>query len=289
MFNSNHRKVLLLFAVVGLASCSLTASPDQPDPMALPTLLAGNWWQPEPGTTWQWQLTGEIDTTFDVEMYDIDLFDTPQVVIDGLHAAGRIVICYFSAGSFEDWRPDAAAFPAEALGAPLDGWPGERWLDIRRLAALEPVMTARLDLAVSKGCDGVEPDNVDGYTNDTGFALSSEDQRIYNIWLATEAHARDLSVGLKNDLDQVEALLPYFDWALNEECFRYDECERLMPFVAVGKAVFGVEYDGEPADFCPQANEVNFDWLLKNLELDAWRISCRDEPVSLLAALVLLW
>ena len=64
-----------------------------------------------PGTSWQWQLSGIIDTSFDVQMYDIDLFNTDQSVIDQLHNDGRIVICYFCGGSWEDWRPDAGQFP----------------------------------------------------------------------------------------------------------------------------------------------------------------------------------
>jgi hypothetical protein len=281
--------VLACVGVTFLAGCQ----PAEPEELVFtipdPTPLSGDWWQPAPGTTWQWQLDGVIDTSVDVEMYDVDLFETPVEVIRQLHAAGRVVVCYFSAGSYEDWRPDAADFPLETLGRPLDGWPGERWLDIRRLDALGPVMSARLDLAASKGCDGVEPDNVDGFANDTGFVLSAADQRIYNTWLATEAHARGLSVGLKNDLDQVVELLPYFDWALNEECFRYDECDLLLPFIAAGKAVFGVEYDGDPADFCPRANSLNFDWLVKNLELDAWRVACREVPGAFLASPPRLW
>jgi hypothetical protein len=138
-------------------------------------------------------------------------------------------------------------------------------------------MESRLDLAVQKGCDGVEPDNVDGYTNDTGFPLSYEDQLTFNIWLANEAHARELSVGLKNDLEQIQELLPYFDWALNEQCFQYEECEQLVPFIQSGKAVFGVEYELQPGDFCPQANAMNFDFLKKHIQLDAWRVACRGE------------
>jgi hypothetical protein len=208
-------------------------------------------------------------------MYDIDLFDAPQATIDALHAAGRRVICYFSAGSWEEWRPDAGMFPDLLLGAPLEGWPGELWLDIRRIDLLSPIMGARLDLASQKGCDGVEPDNVDGYTNPSGFPLSGDDQLAYNTWLAAQAHARGLSVGLKNDLDQVVDLLPYFDWALNEQCFQYNECQLLEPFIQAGKAVFGVEYELEPGDFCPQANATNFDWLKKKVDLDAWRVACR--------------
>jgi hypothetical protein len=235
-------------------------------------------WQPVPGTGWQWQLSGTLDTSIEVEMYDIDLFDTLQPVIDGLHDDGRIVVCYFSAGSWEDWRPDKDDFPPEVLGNDLDGWEGERWLDVRRIDILGPIMEARLDLAELKGCDGVEPDNVDGYANDTGFPLNATDQLAYNLFLATEAHERGLSVGLKNDLDQIGDLLPHFDWALNEECFAFDECDLLDPFVAAGKAVFGVEYIGDPASFCPAANAKSFSWLMKNWDLDEWRIDCQDSP-----------
>jgi hypothetical protein len=137
------------------------------------------------------------------------------------------------------------------------------------------VRAARLDLAVSKGCDGVEPDNIDGYTNDTGFPLTYQHQINYNVWLAQQAHARGLSIGLKNDLDQIPDLVDDFDWAINEQCFEYDECDTLLPFITANKAVFGVEYEGETTDFCPQANAMNFDWLKKALDLDAFRVACR--------------
>jgi hypothetical protein len=276
--------ITLLLLLLGLVGCSPPPSFAQSNVQNenfLPLIISEGdnpttgWWQPSPGTSWQRQLTGEIDTSFDVQMYDIDLFDTPQGVINQLHTDRRIVICYFSAGSWEDWRPDAVDFPPEVIGDPLENWPGENWLDIRQLDMLGPIMAARLDLAVQKGCDGVEPDNVDGYTNDTGFPLSAQDQLAYNIWLAEQAHARGLSIGLKNDLEQIGDLLPYFDWALNEECFTYDECDLLTPFVQANKAVFGVEYELESDQFCPQANALNFDFLKKNWDLDAWRESCR--------------
>jgi hypothetical protein len=241
--------------------------PPPPDP--------GSIWMPTPGTSWQWQLSGTIDTSFDVDMYDVDMVDTPQSVIDQLHADGRVVICYFSAGSWENYRPDKDAFPSTVKGKTLDGWPDEKWLDIRQISVLGPIMGARLDLAVQKGCDGVEPDNIDGYTNDTGFSLSYQDQINYNVWLAQQAHARGLSIGLKNDLDQIPDLVDDFDWAINEQCFEYDECDTLLPFVAANKAVFGVEYDLTTDQFCAQANAMNFDWLKKNLDLDAERTACR--------------
>jgi len=268
--------LVLMFAAGGIAEDAdmldflpAILSPRKPPP-------ADGIWRPVPATSWQLQFTGDIDTSINVQMFDLDLFDTPKSLIDQLHANGRIVICYFSAGSWEDWRPDADDFPESVIGNDLSGWPGEKWLDVRRLDLLGPIMQARMDLAVQKGCDGLDPDNVDGYTNSTGFPLSAQDQLAYNKWLAAEAHARKLSIGLKNDLDQVVALVSHFDWALNEQCFEYDECSALLPFVQAGKAVFAVEYTGEPSIFCPAANAMGFSGLKKNLDLDAWRIDCHD-------------
>jgi hypothetical protein len=236
---------------------------------------SASWWRPVPGTSWQIQFTGALNFSFDVLMYDLDLFDTPQATIDALNAQGRRVVCYFSAGSWEDWRPDAGQFPAEVLGQDLEGWPGEKWLDVRRIDLLGPLMAARLDLASQKGCNGVDPDNVDGYTNGTGFPISYADQLTYNRWIAAQAHARGLAVGLKNDLDQVGDLVSQFDFALNEQCFQYNECDSLLPFIEAGKPVFGIEYQGNESEFCPQANARNFDVLKKRLSLDAWRMACR--------------
>lgn len=251
----------ILVIIIGLGGAVSAQDDEEP-----PTI-----WQPTPGTTWQLQLQGDIDISYDVEMYDIDLFDTPQATIDQLHEDGRIVICYFSAGTWEDWREDAADFPESVLGNDLEQWPGERWLDIRDLDALQPIMEARLDLAVEKACDGVDPDNVDGYTNETGFPLTQDDQLAYTLWLAEAAHARGLSIGLKNGLLQIEFLVDSYDWALNEQCFYYDECDYLLPFIEANKAVFGVEYEGERADYCPQANAYGFSWLTKTFDLG-------DEP-----------
>ena len=93
-----------------------------------------------------------------------------------LHALGREVVCYVSAGSYEDWRPDAAQSPAAVKGEGLSGSPGEQWLDIANGYALRPLIEARIDLCRSKGFDGIELDNVDGYQNDAGFPLTANDQ-----------------------------------------------------------------------------------------------------------------
>ena len=233
---------------------------------------------PAVGTTWQWQLSGlPIDTSIDVAVYDIDLFETTPEQIAKLHADGRKVICYFSAGSYEEYRPDAADFPSEVKGSPLDApFQDELWIDIRTTVVRE-IMNKRLDLAVQKGCDAVEPDNVDGYTNDNGLSLTAADQLEFNRYIAKQAHARGLSVGLKNDLEQLDDLAPDFDWALNEECFTYDECGLYKDnFLAANKAVFHAEYvESSQLDaVCAVTKPLGLSTLLKNIELDAFRLPC---------------
>ena len=150
----------------------------------------------------------------------------------------------------------------------MDGWAGERWLDIRNITALAPIMRARLDLCKQKGFDGVEFDNVDGYNNDSGFPLTANDQLQYNIFLANEAHKRGLTAALKNDLDQVPILVNYFDYAVNEQCFQYGECNTLMPFINKGKPVFNVEYSGTNSVIFKKANALNFNTIKKSLNLN---------------------
>ena len=75
-------------------------------------------------------------------------------------------------------------------------------------------------------------------------------------------------------MDQAPELLAHFDWALNEECFQYEECETLLPFIEAGKAVFNVEYSLEAGEFCAQARDMGFNSLKKNLDVAAWRESC---------------
>jgi len=211
-------------------------------------------------------------------MYDIDLYDTSVATINSLKNSGKVVICYFSGGSYEEWRDDANDFNASDRGNPLDNWPGEAWLDIRS-TNVRAVMEARLDLAVTKGCDGVEPDNMDGYTNNPGFPLTAADQIDYNIFMAEAAHDRGLSVGLKNNVDQIPDLVDYYDFAVNEECFQYNECGTMKPFTDANKAVFNAEYGVNSASaraaLCADSIALELSTLVLDLELDdSVRYSC---------------
>ncbi|CAL9445525.1 hypothetical protein SUDANB171_02320 [Streptomyces sp. enrichment culture] len=238
------------------------------------TAAEQEFWTPEPGTDWQWQLIGTVDTSVDVPVYDIDGFDNSAAVVDTLHSDGRKVICYISVGSWEDWRPDAGDFPDSVIGNPLDEWEGEQWLDIRQLDVLGPLMAARFDMCADKGFDAIEPDNMDGYINDPGFPLTKEDQIAYNLMISELAHERGLSVGLKNGVDQVPELVDAFDFSVNEECAYYKECGKVSPFIEAGKAVFHVEYEMTTEEFCPVTQPLGFSSLQKNWDLDAWRATC---------------
>jgi hypothetical protein len=222
------------------------------------------------------QFTGDLDLTVPADAYDVDLFDTAATTVADLHRRGRTVVCYINAGAWEDWRPDASAYPAAVKGRALDGWPGERWLDIRAIDTLRPILRARLDACRRKGFDGVEFDNVDGYTNGTGFPLAADDQLRFDRMLAREAHRRSLAVGLKNDLDQVRQLEPSFDFAIDESCWDFDECQRLHWFDDAGKAVLVIEYTPARAQFCPTITGLGYFGMRKHLELDAWRRVCRQ-------------
>ncbi|MFD4600452.1 endo alpha-1,4 polygalactosaminidase [Streptomyces sp. NPDC058464] len=256
-----------------LAGCS-TAPSDSPAPSHSPEASpAKAVWRPRPGLAWQWQLDGEVEPTVDVPVYDIDGFENSRADVAALHRAGRKVVCYVNVGAWENFRPDKDDFPRSVLGR-SNGWAGERWLDIRKVSVLRPIMERRFDMCRDKGFDAVEPDLVEGYANETGFRLTAADQLRYNRVIADIAHDRGLSVGLKNDLAQIPRLLADFDFAVNEECAQYDECARLTPFVKAGKAVFHVEYREPTSAFCAESRRLGLSSMRKKLDLGVWREPC---------------
>ncbi len=232
------------------------------------------WYKPSVITSWYWQLTGQLKTDINAVLYDVDLFETDKSTIDKLKKKGKKIICYFNAGAFENWRDDAYSFPDSAIGNKMDNWEGEKWIDIRN-EKIKNIMMLRLELAEKKGCDGVEPDNIDGYNKNTGFELTYNDQLKYNMFLSYEAHKRGLAIGLKNDLGQVEDLLYYFDFSINEQCHEFEECEKLMLFIKQGKPVFNAEYakkyftdESERTKLCNDAKKRKFKTLILPLALD---------------------
>jgi hypothetical protein len=225
-------------------------------------------WQPRPTTApWQWQLQGKINTNVPACVYDVDAYEASKATVAKLHSEGVRVICYVDAGSWEEYRPDAGQFPRSVLGKRYEGWPEERWLDIAHYKKFAPIMEARIEKCAEKGFDAVEPDNIAGFENKTGFPLTRADQRRYNLWIARQVHQRGMAVALKNDPSQAKELVGHFDFAIVEECFQYHECGLFKPFIKAGKAVYEAEYQLPPKKFCARAKALDFSAVRKGLEL----------------------
>lgn len=231
------------------------------------------------GTSFSWQLVEPVDTSIQADVVDIDLFQNDASVVQTLHAQNKKVICYLSAGTWEPFRPDAEEFPLNVIGKPYaPPFQDEKWLDVRD-ERVRAIMEKRVDLCKQKGFDGVEPDNIDAFAQDTGFSITAQDQLDYNRFLAEQAHQRGLSIGLKNDGGQTTALVRDFDFALVEECVADGFCEEFQPFSKAGKAVFIVEYTDRGTtleELCPVAKTFGYYGVLKNRDLDAFEQTCSD-------------
>ena len=268
--------------------------------MVAPVSASGTRRAPPPGVAWQYQLQtatgGQFATSGGIDVglcgttvlargcqrskvFSIDLYGpsgaTPNVEgVRAIRSADGYAICYVDAGTWESWRPDAGMFVKSLLGR-SNGWPGERWLDIRQSHALLRIMARRVTLCERAGFQAVDFDNVDAYNNNTGFALTAADQISYDRALAALAHRHHMAVGLKNDGAQATALAPWFDFAIDEQCVQYHSCALLVPFLRASKPVYDVEYVGSPRSDCTAAPR-RIDVIVKALSLTAlpWR-PCR--------------
>jgi hypothetical protein len=227
-------------------------------------------WRPPAHLTWYWQLQGRIDNSHSVAAYDVDGFDTSTAEVARLHRLGRRVVCYIDVGTWENWRPDSARFPVSVRGRP-NGWPGERWLDVRQ-PVVRGLMARRFrQQCGGKGFDALEPDNIDEYQTNSGFPITAGDQLAYNEWLARQAHALGLAVVQKNDPDQTGKLEPYFDGVLAEQCSQYHECSAFTPYLSAGKPVLDAEYNLPRSGFCAPDRGLGIMAARYNLALDGRR------------------
>lgn len=265
---------------LGIAGCgSASGGAVTPERAAFQAAFEASPWIPAAGSTFAIQYGGKkLDTNVEAAIYDVDGFDTTASTVAQLHRQGRHAVCYIDVGTWENWRPDAGDFPKSVLGKPDGHWKGERWLDISRLSVLGPIMSARFKMCKRKGFDAVDPDNIDGYENRTGFKLTASQQLAYDRWVAKRIHAFGLSAAQKNDNDQVQDLRPSFDWAVLEQCYKQGWCAQFTSYTNDGRLVVDIEYGLKKAEFlhktCPQDGTYNETGLLKHLNLDAWAVTC---------------
>jgi len=222
--------------------------------------------------SWQYQLVGAVDPALDADLLVIDLEEDASLLSE-LHARGKVVVAYLSAGTFEPFRFDADQFPAAALGNPLQGYPEESWLDVRD-TTVRALMAARLQLARDHGFDGVLFANLNAYSSDSGFPLGATDQDDYTRWLSEQARGRSLLTGMSGDFGRSDELAPSFDFAIDFGCIARADCEQLAPFTAQAKPVFDVETEGTAAEVCARAAEYGVNALLKRSDFGAYRVGC---------------
>lgn len=227
--------------------------------------------------TWDWQLDEPVkfNRTFDVVDTDPDIVTPAQIA--RLKQKKTWLICYVSVGTLEAYRTDVASFPRHVIGKTYEDWPDERFLDIRQLDVLLPLMKTRFQKCRDKGFDAVEPDNMDVHENDSGFNLTEADALTYFRALATLAHKMDLAIGQKNLGHLSEKLAADFDFAITESCFQDQWCSQMKPYLRRGKPVFDAEYTDRPINWknaCATARQLGLSMILKARDLTQKRQSC---------------
>lgn len=276
----NSRRILGVLTLILTACGSPAPMPPSASGVQTDRAPTSSRWIPTAGESYQIQYSGKLDLSVNAQIYDLDMFDTSASVVAKLHGIGRRVMCYIDVGTWESWRPDAKQFPKSVLGNKDGHWKGERWLDIRQTSILEPIMAARLALCKKKGFDGVDPDNLDGYQNNTGFPLTYAEQLTYDTWVADQAHADGLTADQKGDSGQVKDLVKVFDFAVVEQCFAQGWCDKFTLYTNQNRLVVDVEYFANQQRFktktCPSDAKYKETAILKKLQLTAWLVSCNS-------------
>ena len=180
--------------------------------------------------------------TSNKEVVTIDLEKAEQFV-PYFHSRNQKVICYFSGGTMQSTRTiDYNDYLKANIALPkISGW-GNHFIDIRQKSKLQPLIKRRMQRARSYNCDGVEVDSIDLYNHNVpGF--TKEDTITFGKWIAETAKDVGIAVGLKNSAGCVNALEPYFDFAVVESCADdVNVCNNFTKFTSNNKAVFVVHY-----------------------------------------------
>ena len=238
-------------------------------PAATATPAATDWWKPlaSDNLTWQWQLQGEIDTSFMVDVYNVDI-DTPANKINELKARNVKLICYFSAGTVELFRDDENQIPQRSRGEQYEDLTDERWLDYSQFEEFSNVMLARMDRCKELGFDAIEADNVDAHNYEsrdefgnvvnigTNFNINLDHSIAYVRWLSAQAHLRGLAFGLKNAEEIASTVIDDIDYMITEDCYVDSWCDAASVLVEANKTVFMAEYTDLVPDFTPACEKA---------------------------------
>lgn len=279
---STKRTVIIFALVFVFAGCSkeLLAEKDKNPSNGLEKIKT-DWWKPKAGVSFDWNLgTVSQNDSYSTDVVDVDAFETSKETVAALHAKGKKVIAYVSVGTLENTRTDGNLLPAEVIGKIYPEWPEEKWLDIRQIDKMKPWLISRFTKIQEKGFDAIEPDNIDGYSSNTGFSIGIEDTKKFCDYIITLAHSMGLGIGQKNVGELSEEYSSKFDWALTEDAFKQGWQDDMKPYIALNKPVFAVEYTDKTSqktfeqDVCPKSKSMKYSAILKHRKLDKWVSFC---------------
>ncbi|KAI9328536.1 glycoside hydrolase superfamily [Obelidium mucronatum] len=192
-------------------------------------------------------------------LYDVDIETSAAKIAEIKTWGGAKVVCYFEAGTWVKTRPWASKYSGAAgatgktvsgaIGFPYEApYTNELWVNPSDPSVRSVMKDVILPFAKARGCDMVEPDNVQGFERDsycTGFeaktgancgsckAGSPANKNFYidkkcdadykawldfNKFLADSAHALGMGIALKNNHHQAAELVKYHDFVLAEQC-----------------------------------------------------------------------
>lgn len=238
----NHTVTVKTTNTVGPSSTTMSWTVD---PMPAPVGCGGCWKPPHldglgKPMRWDWQigaaslLMRNAGNGGAVDIYDVDGFNTAASTVSAIKTSWVAAtlphprtLCYIDLGSWEDFRADGALFPPQTLGNALNGFPNERWIDVRQLGALQPVIDARLrNQCAAKGFDGVEVDNIDGFdpSTTTGFQLTEQDGQAFLAYIYNKIHSLGMAAIWKNEPYATAWGHAYTDGAIVEQCYEFTEC-----------------------------------------------------------------
>lgn len=189
-------------------------------------------------------------------------------------ADGLYNICYVNAfqtqpDALDRWEeddPDLLLRNADGGLIEDEDW-GEALLDTStgdKRTRLAKIVGEWIDGCAESGFQAVEPDNLDSYERSDGL-LTRADNAAFAKLLADRAHAAGLAIGQKNTTDLLGQRREIgFDFAVAEECGRYDECADYA--AAYEDKVFVVEYTAD--DFKEACSSVGATVSVVRRDLD---------------------
>lgn len=253
-----------VLAAVALSACAVsgpattTASAASPAsaasgasaPAATPTVDL-----PPVGGQVDYQLGGSSPLPDGVTIVARDSTDKP--------ADGAYSICYVNGFQTQpeakkSWLKNHPKLVLMRKGKPVidPNWPGEMILNTStaaKRAAIAKVFAKTIKGCATAGFEGVEFDNLDTFTRSKKLLTAGDNRAMAKLYVAA-AHKAGLAAGQKNTAELAAKLkkTAKFDFAVAEECYRWDECAAYS--AVYGDHVIDIEYAddlrGTFADAC---------------------------------------